>query len=153
MAISAKSAALYSLNTKHRSAAAPLTSPSTSKLPRFSSLQLPRQLRCVRIGFHGSDPQSRPRTLPLVSCFFYIFFWYSWILISPLFLCELVCFRTMRLQLPFVLIIELLNLIRSTHWIAFIIFNNYISKWLVFFVRILILELFNLLIRITSWIS
>ncbi|XP_031114892.1 uncharacterized protein LOC116018977 [Ipomoea triloba] len=59
MAISAKSAALYSLNTKHRSAAAPLTSPSTS-------LQLPRQLRCVRIGFHGSDPQSRPRTLPLV---------------------------------------------------------------------------------------
>nr|GME15368.1 thioredoxin Y1, chloroplastic [Ipomoea batatas] len=59
MAISAKAAALYSLNTKHRSAAAPLTSPSTS-------LQLPRQLRCVRIGFHGSDPQSRPRTLPLV---------------------------------------------------------------------------------------
>nr|GMD54241.1 thioredoxin Y1, chloroplastic [Ipomoea batatas] len=66
MAISAKSAALYSLNTKHRSAAAPLTSHSTSKLSRFSSLQLPRQLRCVGIGFHGSDPKSRPRTLPLV---------------------------------------------------------------------------------------
>ncbi|XP_019154526.1 PREDICTED: uncharacterized protein LOC109151071 [Ipomoea nil] len=66
MAISAKAAALYSLNTKHRSAAAPLTSSSTSKLSRFSSLQLPRQLRRVRIGFHGSDHKSRPRTLPLV---------------------------------------------------------------------------------------